>query len=140
MERRGQVAMKASAWRFPREWKSHWGCAVVMSRPPPPFFAPVLPGPGREVRSVLGWTSAQTTERSGGMVIPGCLERAECFSALSAAGDWVKKGSYHTAWAVPSTFFVFLLICSWAGHGCRATHRGCGAGHCFVGCGGLSHP
>ena len=34
------------------------------------------------------------------MVVPVCPEGEE-FSSLSAAGDWVKRGSYHTAWAVP---------------------------------------
>ena len=27
--------------------------------------------------------------------------RGEYFSSFSAAGDWVEKGSYHTAWSVP---------------------------------------
>ena len=55
------------------------------------------------------------------MVVPGCLERGECISSLVAAGDCVKKGSYHTAWSVLA-FLVFLLIFVWARHSYRATN------------------
>ena len=36
-----------------------------------------------------------------GMVVPGCLERGEGIFFPCCSGDWVKKGSYHTAWSVP---------------------------------------
>ena len=36
-----------------------------------------------------------------GMVVLWCLKRRESFSSLDAAGDWARKGSYHTAWSVP---------------------------------------
>ena len=35
------------------------------------------------------------------MGFSGCLSRRESFSSLDVAGDWERKGSYHTAWAVP---------------------------------------
>ena len=38
------------------------------------------------------------------------------------------------------TSFVFLLICVWARHGCRALNLESGAGHCELDCGGLSLP
>ena len=38
------------------------------------------------------------------MVVPGCPPRRESFSSLDVAGDWERKGSYHTAWAVPCDF------------------------------------
>ena len=71
----------------------------------PPFFAPVLPGPGREVRSMMGWRKLQ----GRGLVFPGALKR-EIFSALFAAADWV-KGSYRTAWSVSS---LSSCSCSYA--------------------------
>ena len=122
---------------FPGSGNRTWGVRLLCPRP---FFAPVLPGPGREVRSVLVWTSVQTTERSGVWWFRGAFKGQNVFLPFLQRENGAKKGSYHTAWAVPSTFFVFLLICSWAGPSCRATHWGCGAGHCFLGCGGLSHP
>ena len=36
-----------------------------------------------------------------GMVFPVCPSRGDFFSSLAVSGDWVRKGSYHTAWAVP---------------------------------------
>ena len=35
------------------------------------------------------------------MAFRGALQGENLFSLLDAAGDWVKKGSYHTAWALP---------------------------------------
>ena len=44
-----------------------------------------------------------------------CPPREEYFSSLDEAGDWERKGSYHTAWAVP---FDSSCTCSYAyGHG-----------------------
>ena len=40
-----------------------------------------------------------------------CGERV--YVRLSAAGHWVEKGSYRTAWSIPPAFFVLLLICSY---------------------------
>ena len=45
------------------------------------------------------------------MVVPWCPPRGESFSSLDATGDWVKKGSYHTAWSVPGDS---SCICSYA--------------------------
>ena len=35
------------------------------------------------------------------MVVSWCPSREESFSSLDVTGDWLRKGSYHTAWAVP---------------------------------------
>ena len=35
------------------------------------------------------------------MGVPGALQGKSLFSSLAVAGDWERKGSYHTAWAVP---------------------------------------
>ena len=45
----------------------------------------------------------------------GALEGKNLFSSLDVTGDWEKKGSYHTAWAVPCDS---SCTCSYAyGHG-----------------------
>ena len=47
------------------------------------------------------------------------------FSSLCAAGGWVKKGSYHTAWSVPLGFLVYLFACV------RARPRPCTGKRCW---------
>ena len=71
-------------------------CADMVTRLHPPLFSSVPPGPGREVRNGIGWTSLEKTARSrvGGA---GCFEGSSAFFALAAAGDWVKQGSFLTA-------------------------------------------
>ena len=78
-------------------------CVVSVFSPRLPFFAPVLPGPGREIRRMMGWTDVEKTARSGVWWFRSALQRFELFPVLSAAADWVRKGSYHTAWSVPSS-------------------------------------
>ena len=58
----------------------------------------------------------------GVWVFRGALQGENLFSLLGAAGDWVTKGSYHTAWVVPSNS---SCSCSYAyghGPGYRATY------------------
>ena len=76
------------------------GCAVTVSRLPAPYFAPESPGPDSEVRGWIGWTPLEKTVGSGVWLFRGAWEGDRTFSALSAAGDRVEKGSYHTPWAV----------------------------------------
>ena len=76
------------------------GCADTVCRLPPPFFASLSPGPGWEVRNGTGWTSLEKTARSGMWWLRGVLGGESVFFALSAAGDWVKKGSFLPVWAV----------------------------------------
>ena len=45
------------------------------------------------------WTLEEKTD--GCMVVPECPSREESFSSPAVAGDWERKGSYRTAWAVP---------------------------------------
>ena len=57
----------------------------------------------------------EKTDRSGFLWFPRALKRREMFPDLCAAVDWVRKGSHHTAWSVPSTS---SCSCSYAyGHG-----------------------
>ena len=61
----------------------------------------VLPGPGSEIRRQFGWTQLEKTGRSGVWFFRGAFQGEDLFSSLAVSGDWVKKGSYHTAWSVP---------------------------------------
>ena len=73
------------------------GCAATVACPSCPDHSPEPPGPGRIIRNMLGWTQLEKTERSGVWLFRGALQGENLFSSLSAAGDWVRKGSYHTA-------------------------------------------
>ena len=101
--------------RIFREVESVPGCAVRVACPSCPDYYPEPPGPGTVIRNMLGWSKLEKTERSGVWVFLGALQGENLFSLLGAAGDWVKKGSYHTAWAVPCDS---SCSCSYAyGHG-----------------------
>ena len=75
------------------------GCAVMVACPSCPDDSPEPPGPDRATRNMLGWSQLEKTARSG---VWSALGGDNLFSP--SAGDWVKKGSYHTAWLVPSDF------------------------------------
>ena len=57
--------VQSSSLRNSSEVEIGSGCAVTVSRLPSPFFAPESPGPGREIRSWIGWTPLEKTVRSG---------------------------------------------------------------------------
>ena len=80
-------------------------CAVLVARPSCPDHSPEPPGPGRKIRNMLGWSQMEKTVRSGVRLFRGALQGESLFSSLVAAGDWVRKGSYHTAWSVPCSSF-----------------------------------
>ena len=48
----------------------------------------------------LGWSQLEKTVWSGVWLFRGALPVENLFSSLDATGDWVKNGSYHTAWSV----------------------------------------
>ena len=77
------------------------GCAVRVACPSCPDYSPEPPGPGIVIRNMLGWSLQEKTERSGVWVFRGALQGKNLFSSLNVAGDWERKGSYPTAWAVP---------------------------------------
>ena len=77
------------------------GCAVMVANPTCPDHSPEPPGPGRKIRNMLGWTLEEKTARSGVWLFRGALQGKSLFSSLVAAGAWVRKGSYHTAWSLP---------------------------------------
>ena len=91
------------------------GCVVKVACPSCPDYSPEPPGPGIVIRNMLGWSRLEKTERSGVSVFRGALQGENLFSSLDVAGDWERKGSYRTAWAVP---LDSSCTCSYAyGHG-----------------------
>ena len=98
-----------------REVKIVPGCAVRVACPSCPDYSPEPLGPDRIIRNMLGWSFLEKTERSGVWVFRGALQGENLFSSLAVAGDWERKGSYRTAWAVPCDS---SCTCSYAcGHG-----------------------
>ena len=91
------------------------GCAVQVARPSCPDYSPELPGTGRVIRNMLGWSKLEETDGSGVWVFRGALQGKNLFSSLDVAGDWERKGSYRAAWVVPCGS---SYTCSYAyGHG-----------------------
>ena len=91
------------------------GCAVRVVSPSGPDYYPESPGPGIVIRNRMGWSLLVQTKRSGLWVFRGAFQGGNLFSLLDAAGGWERKGSYRTAWAVPSNS---SCSCSYAyGHG-----------------------
>ena len=77
------------------------GCAVMVASPTCPDNSLELLGPGRIIRNMLGWSQMEKTAGSWVWLFRGALQGESFFSSLVAAGDWVRKGSYHTAWSLP---------------------------------------
>ena len=77
------------------------GCAVAVSNRPSPFITPVPPGPGRVIRNMLGWSQLEKTDESGVWFFGVPSKGRIFFSSLDVAGDWERKGSYHTVRSVP---------------------------------------
>ena len=87
--------------RFSQEKEIVPGCAVAVACPSCPDHSPGPLGPGRVIRNMLGWSKLEKTAGSGVWLFRGALRGENLLSSLCAAGDWVKKGSYNTAWSVP---------------------------------------
>ena len=68
-----------------------------------PFVTPVLPGPGSDIRMKPGWKVQSKTRKSGVWFFQdaGGWWKSGVLPMFMGAVDWVRKGSYHTAWAVP---------------------------------------
>ena len=79
------------------------GCAVVGFPPRTPCVTPVLPGPGSDTRMKMEWKVQNKTRKSGVWFFQnaGVWLGSGVLRMLMGAVDWVRKGSYHTAWAVP---------------------------------------
>ena len=91
------------------------GCAVKVACPSCPDYSLEPPGTGRVIRNMLGWSKLEKTARSGVWLFRGALKGKNLHSSSCAVRDWVKKGSYRTAWAVTCES---SCTCSYAnGHG-----------------------
>ena len=101
--------VQSSSLRISQDVEIGPGCVVTVSRLPTPDFATSSLGRGAEARRWLG-------ARSGVCFFRCALRGEGVLSAFQAAGDWVKKGSYHTAVVGTSTFFVSLLVLGRTGH------------------------
>ena len=78
------------------------GCAATVACPSCPDHSPEPPGPGRIIRNMIGWSLMEKNEVGSGVwLFRGALQGKNLFSSLDVTGGWVRKGSYHTAWAVP---------------------------------------
>ena len=96
-------------------------CAETVVRLPSPSLSSVSPGSGREIRNWLGWTPLEKTARSGVWRFRGALVGSSIFSHLLQRVIGFSEDRFLQLEQSPSTFFVFLLICVWPKHGCRAT-------------------
>ena len=88
-------------------------CAVSGFSPRTFFVTPVLPGPDSDIRMKMGWTVLEKTRNSGVWFFWAVEGLLGCgvWMGLIGAVDWVRKGSYHTAWA---TLGGSLCTCSYA--------------------------
>ena len=87
--------------RFSQEKEIVQECAVVVACPSCPDNSPEPPGQGSIIRNMLGWSQLVKTAWSGVWLFRSAFEGENLFSSLAVAGDWERKGSYHTAWSVP---------------------------------------
>ena len=89
------------ARRFSGKWKSYRGVLSVWLVLHVLIILLSHLGQAEKIRNMLGWSLLEKTERSGVWVFRGALQGKNLFSSLDVVGDWERKGSYHTAWAVP---------------------------------------
>ena len=127
--------VQSSSLRISKDAEIGPGCVVTVSRLPTPDFATSSPGCRCEVRRWMGWTPMGKTAWSWVWLFRGALRGGDVLSALLAAGDWVKKGSYHTVWSIPPLSLCSLLVLARAWPRCLATDWW----PLLSGCGGLSH-
>ena len=88
-------------------------CAVSGFSPRTPIVTPVLPGPGSDIRMKMGWKVLHKTRNSGVwsfLDAEGWLGSG-VWPMLIGAVNWVRKGSYHTVWAISGGS---LCTCSYA--------------------------
>ena len=129
--------------RFSGRWKSYRGVLVAVTCPSCPDSSLEPPGPGRIIRNMLGWSLLEKTDRSGVWLFRGAPSGGESFffpCRFWRLGQWERKGSYHTAWAVP-LWFPHALVHMRVGKAPLSGHiLESGAGHCSLVCGGLIAP
>ena len=101
-------------WGFPRRWKSFQG--VLPWWPVLHVLIILLSHLGQVELVGTCWVGHSWRKQQGlGRLFRGALQGKNLFSSLDAVRDWVRKGSYHTAWAVSCDS---SCTCSYAyGHG-----------------------
>ena len=88
--------------KISRQFEIIPGCMVSVACPACPDYSPEPPGPGRIIRNMIGWSLLEKNEvRSGVWLFRGALQGKNLFSSLDDVGDWERKGTYQTAWALP---------------------------------------
>ena len=122
MKRRGQFATKASAWRFPRRWKSFRG---VLSRCPAfHILSLLLCHLGRAEFFGTCWVGHWWWKQLGRVIwwFRGALKWENVFFFPCCSGRLRKEGIVPHSVVGHLAFFVFLFIFVWARHSYRATN------------------
>ena len=87
----------------------------------------------------MGRSLMEKKARSVVWLFRGALSGSSVFFAFAAFANWVKKGSFLTAWAVLPLSSCSCYTCMGearlSGHNLESS-----AGHCLIDCGGLSLP
>ena len=89
----------ASTLRISQEKEIMARCADASFPSPIPFVTLVLPGPGSDIRMKMEW-KVQSSQGSGFSRMQEVGWGVGVLPMLMGAVDWVRKGSYPTAWAV----------------------------------------
>ena len=164
MSRRGQDAMGTPTCGISQVVEIMPACADMVTRLP--LLSSLPCHLGRAEKFGMGWVGHFWRKQPG--LGCGCsgvpFGRAVHIFAFAAFTNWVKKGSFLAAWAVPPLSSCSCVAGDWEGRG-RTTQRGrspvvphalahmrmdmallsgrtleSGVGHCLPVCGGLSHP
>ena len=98
------------------------GRAVTVSYFSSLFNAAVPPGPGSDVRNMLGWSLVEKTVRSGASWFRGALKGKNVFFFHCCSGRLGQERIVPHTVVGPLAFFVFLLIFVWARPSCRAAY------------------
>ena len=78
--------------RISREVEIVPGCAVLVARPSCPEHSPELPGPGRVIRNLMGWTLEEKTAGSDVWLFRGPLEGEDSLFFPLRSGRLGKEG------------------------------------------------
>ena len=105
------------------------------------IYDPVLPGPGIEIRSKLGWSRRENSGRSGVWLFRGAFQGVDLFSSLAETIDWGVEGIVPHSVGGPWEFSVLLFICVMGRAQLSGHIQVGGVFHCSCTCGGpLSLP
>ena len=113
-------------------------CCLGVS-PRPSFVTPALPGPGSEIRRMMGWTQVGKTERSWLWWFRGALRRRGIFLSFAQqlTGEGKDRTTQHGRSSPLPRVLVYMRMdtLQLSGHKLLSA-----VGHCLSNSGGLSHP